>query len=940
MLKQFPWRRAAAVLLLLGLTSPALAARLYVDSRPTNLDTSNRYCDMLLREIPRQMLIIMAIDELGAEVLDASLEQEAKPSDHVRLGLERKQNRDGHVLHVDLFDAENKVIDKSDIGYLFLAHGMPRLQDMVKNLDQQNHARWLAMLSRQLSLSPRKIKWDPSLPAPEKIESYLRSIDMQDAFLAIRILHKEISATGESPARLSALVRAYAHLGEASTDLISTHSDVMYARAYLYAQRLITLAPSDPLSHWTRGYLESIHGLVLDAGDDFKHARELAKDAPAPIWASLAQDMIRFDNAAIFTKMHDDDASLAAYFHWRTVEHSCLPGLTIRAARLAQKENPDSMRLFDSIAWNSSATMHAKYTTEAPAVLNRAVVRMGQAPQSIVDPRVRSAISTAAGSEFTGPAMRTMLTAIAEIPREEDEAHLPWRAYSTMMREWNFVQVFSRLWYIDWDTCSDPDGETRRLLPYVSGHRYELVISSFDRHRNTVPEPLLAQIRALRFYDDTRAMSAINLGHYLGQIKIPEDWPHRVGWSNHANMFMSRTALDMAGTLWNYREQDSPSFDETRKLDSEFLDELAPNHPTALYWIAFTQPEKLEPRIAALERQFAGNPVVAFAMGSVYRRLNQLDRAETYLRRASLDAPDLPVYRELAELNLDRGNDVDGYLSTWDRYFRAAEDTSEDAPLVRYRIAMRMIQIGQYSRSLPYAQAAMPGRRTLGLNATLLAMTRMRQFDEVEKNIFTTGQMTSGFYYRWCQETGHGDLDTARTRFAGSLPGLIRSNEATQLIDAAVFYWIEGNRQRAVELLTQANLSDADGFAAGLLALVHLEENRLDEARKVLQERGKRVSSDSKTNAYRLLAEQIDRYLADPKAAIALPATERELGNPFRAATFGNIFFGAGKACELRGDVEQAKVWYRKSLNCLSSNYTARALAAMSLRKLGDEYYQ
>lgn len=939
MLKQFPWCRAAAVLVLLCLAGQAFAARLYVDSRPTNADPSNRYCDMLLREIPRQMLIIMAIDELGADVLDASLEQEAKPSDHVRLGLERKQNRDGHILHIDLFDAENKVIDKSDIGYLFLAHGIPRLQDMVKNLDQQNHARWLAMLSKQLSLSPRKIKWDASLPAPENIEFYLRSIDMQDAFLAVRILHKEISATGESPARLSALVRAYAQLGEACTDLMSTHADVMYARAYLYAQRLMTLAPNDPLSHWTRGYLETIHGLVLDAGDDFKRARELAKDAPAPIWASLAQDMLRFDNAAILTKMRDA-APLAAYFHWRTVEHSCLPGLTIRAARLAQKQNPDSMRLFDSIAWNSSPTMHAKYTNEAPTLLNRAIVRMSEAPQSVLDPRVHDAISTAARSEFTGPAMRTMLAAIADIPREEDEVHLPWRAYSTMMREWNFVQVFSRLWYIDWDTCADPDGETRRLLPYVSGHRYELVISSFDRHRNAVPEPLLQQIRALRFYDDNRTMSVINMGYYLGQIKIPRDWPHQDNWLNHANMFTSRTALDMAGTLWNYREQDGPSFDDTRKVDSEFLDELAPSHPTALYWIAFTQPEKLEPRLAELEKQFAGNPVVAFAMGSVYRRLKQLDRAETYLRRASLDAPDLPVYRELAELNLDRGNDVDGYLATWDRYFRAAEDTSEDEPLVRYRIAVRLIQIGQYARSLPYARDAMTTRSTQGANAMLLAMNRLGQFDDVEKTMFTSGRMGGGSYYRWCQETGHGNLELARNRFATTLAGMVTSNEASQLIDAAVFYWIEGNHQRAVELLTQANTSDADGFAAGLLALVHLENNRIDEARKVLQERGKRISSDSKMTAYKTLAEQMERYLADPKSAIVLPATERELSNPFRAATFGNVFFGAGKACELRGDIEQAKMWYRKSLNCLSSTYTARSLAAMSLRKLGEEYYQ
>lgn len=940
MLKQFPCRRAAAVLVLLCLAGQAFSARLYVDSRPTNLDATDIRCDILLREIPRQMLIIMAIDELGADVVDATLEQGAKPADQVLLGLERKQNRDGHILHINLFDSDNKVIDSSDIGYEFLAHGLPRLQDMVRNMDEKNHARWLSILGTKLSLKPRTIKFDPALPAPEGIEKYLASIDFQDAFLAARMLHRQIADSGESPARLSALVRAYTNLAEACLDLNSPHADAMFSRAYIYAQKLARLAPNDPISYQTRGYLESVHGLVLDAQADFKHADELAKGSAAPSWASLARSMIAYDTAQLLRKMQGDDAPLASYFVWRQFEHSCLPGLTIRMAKLAQRSNPHSLRVFDSIAWNSSVPTLASSTIEAPKVLSKIIARLAVSPDDQVSAPVRNAAVAATRGDFAATQMRDMLATIAGVPRESDDAHLPWGVYASIVREWNFVQVFSRLFYLDWDTCANPESEVPSLMPYVEGHRYALLISSYNPRRTITAPALLNQIRQIHFADDTAVFDTIHIGHYLQRLGLLVDSPHQTNWSNHCAMLSGKTVYDVAGGLWIFRDQEGPGFDTDRRNNAGLLDELSPDHPTALYWRAMVDPEKLSPRAAKLEAEMLGNPVVAFAMGSLHARLKEYDRAEELLRRASLDAPDSPVYSELAEVSLSRGRDVSGYLATWSRYFQRAENTNQDPALIKQRIANRLMQLSEFSQAIPYAEAGLASNISTAADTFILALTRAGEYEKAEQFVASNGQFGIGGYYRWCRETGRGNLSRVEAAYPTAIPRLIASKQPGQMIDVAMYYWVNSNLDRAVELLTAANAAESDTCAAHLLALVQMEQNQTDQAVQTLLRRAKVPGLDSRTRPYALAAAQMERYLTTPDAKLDLTPMETDLRNSARIATRGNILFFFAKACELRGDKEQAMKWYRQCLDTLSFTFTGRWVAATSLRKLGEEYYK
>src|SRR4051812_26959452 len=78
-------------LVLLINTWCSAAPRVFVDSRPTvSGETGGNDGGLILRELPRQALIIHLTQDLGASCIDASIEPDAKPqSGDIRIGLDR-----------------------------------------------------------------------------------------------------------------------------------------------------------------------------------------------------------------------------------------------------------------------------------------------------------------------------------------------------------------------------------------------------------------------------------------------------------------------------------------------------------------------------------------------------------------------------------------------------------------------------------------------------------------------------------------------------------------------------------------------------------------------------------------------------------------------------------------------------------------------------------
>jgi tetratricopeptide (TPR) repeat protein len=238
-------------------------------------------------------------------------------------------------------------------------------------------------------------------------------------------------------------------------------------------------------------------------------------------------------------------------------------------------------------------------------------------------------------------------------------------------------------------------------------------------------------------------------------------------------------------------------------------------------------------------------------------------------------------------------------------------------------------------------------------------LTELKRYDEAERILRAADERypNSVMWYRWCQETGKGDLAAARAAAVAVAAEVEKSKEVDLYPEVAVVHELEGQADRARECWTRALEKTKGPFEAMQLALNEIQRGNIAEAAAALEkadvqgvqlpERFTKLlgnappSPDERRRAaYGAAIEEVQRCLADPNA---VPKRDGEMkqvlnatGNPYR----GTITYSMGRLCEIRGKKEDAAWWYRQSLDGGEWTHTSRPQAAAGLRRLGREYYK
>ncbi len=189
----------------------------------------------------------------------------------------------------------------------------------------------------------------PEADVPGSVESRLESLGMVDPLVAVRELHEAIRKDGESPARLGALVRGYAHLGVLSEYLWSPAHKAFKARAFLYAQRLIAQDPLSPWGLWHRAYIEALAGLHARALSDLDKAQELSRREGAPkvpAWADTIAAYCHFDLARL-KGLGGSQAKLAGLLRLLAMEYPHHSNVALHAAKDVLSSDPECFRAHD-----------------------------------------------------------------------------------------------------------------------------------------------------------------------------------------------------------------------------------------------------------------------------------------------------------------------------------------------------------------------------------------------------------------------------------------------------------------------------------------------------------------------------------------------------------------------------------------------------------------
>jgi tetratricopeptide (TPR) repeat protein len=316
-----PLRSAAA-------SQPAVPIVQLTAQPPRSLDQDNCLGNALLRELQRQAVLMAARDELGLATRDMVLREPFLPlgSPGVTTVLEAtrvlKNNTadlwlarlDG-ALPADVYSLADRRVDDTPsarrASFKIVSDALVNYPDFVTRCEEASRSSYLqALLAENVlgTAAANPIPWAPAwtppgAPAPVDPAALKRlaHLDIFSQYLAVRLLHQQIRTQGASPQRLTALVRGYANLGALTQDQWSRASKVFFARALLYAERLVVHENHSGQSLFARAYARAFVGLHAAALDDLDTAAKSADAPPGgppaspPPWAVLLRALCCYD---------------------------------------------------------------------------------------------------------------------------------------------------------------------------------------------------------------------------------------------------------------------------------------------------------------------------------------------------------------------------------------------------------------------------------------------------------------------------------------------------------------------------------------------------------------------------------------------------------------------------------------------------------------------
>jgi len=181
-------------------------------------------------------------------------------------------------------------------------------------------------LLKAAGFSQRVPKYREQSVVPASVRQLLDQMDVVSQFSAVRQIHTEIAAEGESPELLGALSRGYANLGSLSEVHWSPAHQVFKARGLLYAERMAWRTSNSPAAVCHRFYARTLAGLHKFAHQELEaSSRRWTKEQAAemPGWVDVVEAFVKYDAPALKAATEEGDhVSLARYLNVLTRDGS------------------------------------------------------------------------------------------------------------------------------------------------------------------------------------------------------------------------------------------------------------------------------------------------------------------------------------------------------------------------------------------------------------------------------------------------------------------------------------------------------------------------------------------------------------------------------------------------------------------------------------------
>ncbi len=777
--------------------------------------------DMLPREMVRQAVLIAARDELGLATRDLVI-------DATVVG--REEDGAGTV-EVVSFIRENRSREQirrvaNERVETLCAHETPTTPgqslDLVKllasaeALSREEFPRVLASLG--LKGKPNEVKEEAGLP--EKVEDRLSGLRFLDALLAVRDLHAAIRSSGESPARLGAIVRGYALLGVLNEFEWHPAHRAFKARSLLYAQRLVARDPDGPWGLWHRAFALALAGRHADALADLDAAKKKADvkgSLTAPDWLDLVDAYSRYDSARM-ARQPGPRVKLAAFLRMVALAFPLWTAAGLQAAKDVVLLEPYCFRAHDTMSTFSGVSTQHVATTIGPQALEQFVSRklgaVDEVPKSVKDHL----------DDKTGIMQAAELFDKAGAP-ENDAGEPAWGALGYSIRETRFVQIYRRLYFMRMMWSVPTEEYWNEIQLDVAAHRYRPYLETLAVN---------APDAAARFYQFADAIDLADvepteatMNHTLDTLERPRAkavWQIAICHADETAEFVSSLAREANVSVKVQMARD--------------ILHASPYQPYARAVLIENDWENVKDQVVAWEKEAGDFPAVLGALGVHYSQSKNYDEAMRVLARYIDLSPEVGAFRLLAA-NFKAQGKIDRWQETLEAFLNH-EDLGLDHAQVRAEIANYFIGLKQWDKARPYAEQAAQTGAGWAMDCAARCAEGEKDWDRAEawyrQNAERYPSESWAVWYFFCKRTGQGNLDAARAFVEEYVTARADRPDLHNEEYSGCFHWLEGRTEVAKSEFAKAYQTRTSISAALNLAMIADDEKNAARRDELLKE--------------------------------------------------------------------------------------------------------
>jgi tetratricopeptide (TPR) repeat protein len=945
--------------------SPTAARAVALTSRETmRLDQVEMPASLLLRELIRQALLMSARDEYGLATRDTTL-CEAVPADN-----------SPQTLSFELYSAYVKSRKNYDAQYVLSRRKNGRLEEVWRQklpADINNPERTLKLTTAAEELSRGEFKdllkqagASKAIPAPRASAEVPPEANRQlwewneiAVFGAVRRLHTEIHAKGESPELLGALAIGYANLGSLTEYYYSPARKAYFARALLYAERLVHETHESPLALWHRAYVLTMVGLYDQAFRDVAEAKKspAADQAhPLPFWTSVID---AFTSGRLRRMVKDAKGTeakrLALYLNLEAIRYAYMKDVTIKAARAVVQERPDCFRAIDSVCDSSEVGLLRVVTSQFFSLLSKSLRdRLGSVeglPSSVkqfADPK-RAGQGGEEGGKGLEDEIERRVQLVADLKAEttsgRDTLEPSLEVLGQMIEEIELNHLVRRL-DLEKNVWGVPTEQTiATFRPLCEHHRYGAYVDAFSPAKS---DWVKASESLLRSIDPNElSWTESTLVTWLSGADRKRAMELRTRLARHLDPVfadeMNGISLGLAGAP-----------DDRDKGGAEVKGKFNHNYMKMMWRTSSKLPisyaiqiqrhwSQAEEFAKSAEKEFADDPIVMTSLVVRYWGLRRMDDAERCAKQRIKAAPDYPSYKELAAIYKEKGD-----MARWKETLEQSLELPTmglDHAQVKDTIAHYHMDRKEWKEAVVYADEAAQSYSAWSMMTASLCHEKLGDWKKAEAYLQAVSERyadSSMEWMLWCHRTGRGDVRAADACARNHFESLGTSMFWQTRRQIGIFYLLENEPEKAAVVFEKTfneYPSAYDGMHVAVAAdSLGKTEERDRWFKKIAAIEIKKNVKDPLTDIYKKIVALVQRSLL-PGAPKDLPFKELDtlIADSSKIDTPSNLEYFVGMFLKNRGELEKAKVHLIRATQSEDGNPYNRVLAWQVLREMKVE---